>query len=174
MMKAMSSGTLPTYSRCDCVPLEDLVTLLQARGWVLGTAESCSGGLIAHRLTNLSGVSAVYAGGVVSYSNALKMRLLGVPEATLEAHGAVSPETARAMVLGAQERLSVDWAVAVTGIAGPTGGTPEKPVGLVYMAVAGPGARCAVRRYQFHGDRESIKTQTADAALTFLWETMTT
>ncbi len=146
-----------------------IIAYLRNQHLTLGTAESCSGGLIAHMLTNVSGVSDVYEGGVVTYSNALKSKLLGVSETTLIREGAVSAAVAQEMAAGALEGLGVDWALAVTGIAGPSGGTPEKPVGLVYMAVAGPDT-LIVRRHVFNGNRESIKLQTAEAALTLLWE----
>lgn len=135
----------------------------------VATAESCSGGLIAHRLTNVPGASTPFLGGVVAYSNAVKVSLLDVPEATLDAHGAVSEPVAKAMADGARRCFHCDVAVAVTGIAGPGGGTTEKPVGLVYMAVAGAGGVEVAKRL-FSGDRASVKEQTADAALTMLWE----
>ncbi|HPO15993.1 MAG TPA: CinA family protein [Candidatus Hydrogenedentes bacterium] len=133
------------------------------------TAESCSGGLIAHRITNIPGSSVCYRGGVVAYSNVLKEHLLGVARTSLESHGAVSETVAREMAEGARVRLDADWAVAVTGIAGPSGGTAEKPVGLVWMAVAGAEETC-VKRFVFEGTRESIKAQTAENALAMLWE----
>jgi PncC family amidohydrolase len=145
---------------------------LRASGATLATAESCSGGLIAHRLTNVAGSSAYFLGGVVSYSNDAKVALLGVSEASLAAHGAVSEEVAREMVEGARARFGADYATACTGIAGPSGGTPEKPVGLVYIGVAGPkGTR--VERCRFDGDRTRIKEQTADRALGLVLEAMT-
>lgn len=133
------------------------------------TAESCSGGLIAHRITNIPGSSACYRGGVIAYSNALKEYLLGVDRTSLETHGAVSERVAREMAAGARVRLDADWAVAVTGIAGPSGGTAEKPVGLVWMAVA-DAEETRVKRFVFEGTRESIKAQTAENALAMLWE----
>ena len=137
----------------------------------IATAESCSGGLIAHRLTNVPGSSTPFLGGLVAYSNAVKMALLDVPEVLLDAFGAVSEPVAVAMAEGARKRFRSDFAVAVTGIAGPGGGTPEKPVGLVYMAVAGPSAT-RTEVHHFAGDRAAVKEQTADAALTLLWETL--
>jgi nicotinamide-nucleotide amidase len=126
-------------------PVEELVlSLCRARGLTLATAESCTGGMVAERLTEVPGSSDVFLGGVVAYADALKRAELGVPAEVLERHGAVSAETAAAMAQGARERLGADIAVAVTGIAGPGGGTPEKPVGLVYVHAAGPdGERTA-------------------------------
>lgn len=142
---------------------------LRARAATLATAESCTGGLVAHRVTNVSGASAYYLGGVVSYSNEAKQALLGVDEATLKAHGAVSEAVAREMAEGARRGFDADYAVAVTGIAGPSGGTEEKPVGLVYIAVAGPG-RTRVERNLFSGARDEIKARTSERALRMLLE----
>lgn len=136
----------------------------------LATAESCSGGLIAHRLTNVPGSSDYYLGGVVSYANETKIELLGVHEATLAAHGAVSEATAREMCEGVRARFDADYGVACTGIAGPGGGSAEKPVGLVFIGAAGPKGELLVSRCQFKGDRMKIKEQTADRALSLLLE----
>ncbi len=152
-------------------PENRLIAYLVDSGKTISTAESCSGGLIAHRLTNVPGASTPFIGGIVAYSNQVKMNLLAVPSSTLETHGAVSEETARAMAEGARQTLGTDLAIAVTGIAGPGGGTAEKPVGLVYMAVASAGNTRATKCL-FHGDRESIKMQTADAALNLVWESL--
>jgi nicotinamide-nucleotide amidase len=120
-------------------PVEELVlSLCRARGLTLATAESCTGGMVAERVTQVPGSSDVFLGGVVAYADALKRAELGVPADVLERHGAVSAETAAAMAQGARDRLGADVAVAVTGVAGPGGGTAEKPVGLVYVHVAGP------------------------------------
>ncbi len=135
----------------------------------LATAESCTGGLIAHRITEVSGASGFFRGGVVAYSNALKESLLEVSHATLAEFGAVSEAVAREMAEGARRLLEADLAVAVTGIAGPTGGTPEKPVGLVYIAVA-RWDTCRVTQNRFSGDRGEVKMQTADRALAMLKE----
>jgi PncC family amidohydrolase len=150
-------------------PEERLGQLLRTRGLTLAVAESCSGGLICHRITNVPGASDYFLGGVVTYSNQAKAELLHVPEATLAAHGAVSAETATAMATGVRERFHAQVSVAVTGIAGPTGGTPQKPVGTVFIAVAGPQG-VEARRFAFQGGREEIKAQTAEAALTWLVE----
>lgn len=148
---------------------ERICQRLSETGKSLVTAESCTGGLIAHRLTNVPGSSCLFLGGVVSYSNALKMQLLQVSSAALATYGAVSEEVARQMAEGARATLGGDYSVGVTGIAGPGGGTAEKPVGLVYIAVAGP-EQTVVERAQLNGEREEIKRQTADRALDLLWE----
>ncbi|MCL6622918.1 MAG: CinA family protein [Syntrophobacterales bacterium] len=150
-------------------PEETVGQLLRRRGLTLAVAESCSGGLLCHLLTNVPGASDYFLGGVVTYSNRAKAELLKVPEATLAAHGAVSAETALAMVRGVRTLFQADVGVAVTGIAGPTGGTPAKPVGTVFIAVAAPGG-VEARRFAFQGTREDIKTQTAQAALTWLMQ----
>ena len=137
----------------------------------LGTVESCTGGLIASALTEIAGSSDVVQGGLVTYSNELKMALAGVPEATLAAHGAVSPQTAEAMVSGLLARLpTVDLGVAVTGIAGPGGGSAEKPVGLVYLATLKRGQAVTVERQIFPGSRADIRQATVARALQMLAE----
>lgn len=145
----------------------DLLVCLGARSWTIGTAESCSGGLLAAALTALPGSSKTYFGGIVAYANQLKTRLLGVSEDLLSAHGAVSGEVARAMAQGARERLSVDYAIAVTGIAGPGGGSAEKPVGTVWCAVAGPH-RLVTHKLQLKGGRSAIRNATVNQALVML------
>lgn len=133
-----------------------VIRLLTAAGQTIATAESCTGGFIAHRLTNVSGSSAAFQTGYVTYSNAAKVSLLGVAEATLRTHGAVSAETCRAMADAARLRSGADYALSATGIAGPTGGTPDKPVGLVYIGLATP-TRTVVESHQFQFDRETFK-----------------
>ena len=142
----------------DCETLDELVhkTLL-ARGKTLATAESCTGGNIARLLTAQAGASAYFRGGIVAYSNEVKECALGVKHETLETHGAVSEETVREMVEGVRERLGADFAIATTGIAGPGGGTPEKPVGTVWVAVA--DAKHTVTQLMHYGDR---RQQTID------------
>lgn len=154
------------------MPVEQTIVALclQSRR-TLATAESCTGGLIAHRITNVPGASAVFPGGVVAYANAIKTSLLDVPEATVAAGGAVAEAVAVAMAQGARTRFGADYTVAVTGIAGPGGGTPEKPVGTVYLAAAGPD-RYLARHVRFIGDRDAIKAQTAEAALKLLLEVL--
>ena len=144
--------------------VENIAAALLARRQTLATAESCTGGAVGAALTDLAGSSAWYLGGLVAYSNSLKTRLLDVPADLLAIHGAVSAQTAQAMAKGAREKTDADFAVAVTGIAGPGGGTPEKPVGLVYMAVAGPGGS-AVFKHRFAGTRADIRAAAVDAAL---------
>jgi nicotinamide-nucleotide amidase len=143
--------------------------MLKETGWKLATAESCTGGLISHRITNVPGSSAYFLGGVNSYSNELKMSLLGVSEGMLASYGAVSPETARAMAAGIRKLTGSDVGVSVTGIAGPDGGSPEKPVGLVYFAVDLPGISKVEKRL-FKSDRVGNKETSAQAALTLLWQ----
>jgi len=146
---------------------EIVVTMLTRAGRTVATAESCTGGQIAHRLTNVSGSSAVLLAGWVTYSNAAKMRDLGVREETLRAHGAVSEPVAREMADGARQRAGTDYALSATGIAGPTGGTPDKPVGLVYLGLATPTGT-QVQRHQVAFDRETFKWYVSQCALDWL------
>lgn len=151
-------------------PLEVLIgQRLSSQGRTLATAESCTGGLIAHRITNVPGASAYFLGGLVAYSNAVKVEALGVARADLDAHGAVSEPVAREMAEGVRTRFGADLAIGVTGIAGPTGGTAEKPVGLVFISVASEG-KTWVARHVFPGSREEVKRQAAENALQLLWE----
>lgn len=138
---------------------------LRARGWWVATAESCTGGLVLHRLTNIPGSSAYVLGGIVAYDNRIKQNVLGVRAETLETFGAVSAETAEEMVRGALARLGSDVAVSITGIAGPGGGSPDKPVGLTYLGVATKEGVLRVARHVWAGDRLAVKAQSADAAL---------
>ena len=146
--------------------------LLKSAGKTVVTAESCTGGLIAHRLTNVSGSSAYLLGGIVAYSNEAKMNLLRVQESTLIAVGAVSEEVAGEMAVGARNLFHADYALSVTGIAGPDGGTAEKPVGLTYVGLATP-QDVRVQRFVWDGDREANKDLSADAALKMLIEHLT-
>lgn len=145
---------------------------LSQRGWTLAVAESCTGGLLGHRITNVSGSSDYFEGGVISYSNEAKERILGVPHETLVEHGAVSRETALAMASGVRRLLHTDIGVSVTGIAGPTGGTPEKPVGLVYIGLAAEGAELC-EEHVWNGDRVANKEQSAEAALHLILDYLT-
>jgi nicotinamide-nucleotide amidase len=154
----------------DDRPVEELVLdAARERGLSLAAAESCTGGLVAARLTSVPGSSDVFRGGIVSYDNEVKRAQLGVSEDTLAAHGAVSAETAAEMALGARESLSADVAVSVTGIAGPGGGTPEKPVGLVYLHASGHGVEQG-RKLTLPGDREAVRRRATAAALHLLRE----
>lgn len=138
---------------------------LQTRGWLLATAESCTGGGIAAAVTDISGSSAWFDRGFVTYSNLAKAELLGVPQGTLETFGAVSEPTALAMAAGALARSSAQISVAVTGVAGPTGGSVEKPVGTVWFGYAVAGAVPCARRHRFDGDRAAVRAQTVARAL---------
>lgn len=154
-------------------PEKQVARRLTARALMLAVAESCTGGLVAHRVTNVPGSSDFFLGGVVAYANEAKVHWLGVRPETLAAQGAVSEETAREMAQGARARFGADVAVSVTGIAGPTGGTPEKPVGLVYVALAGPGVDRCTRHVWPAEDgagltRLEIKERSAKAALQLL------
>ncbi|MDD4237162.1 MAG: nicotinamide-nucleotide amidohydrolase family protein [Desulfotomaculaceae bacterium] len=150
---------------CDGEVIEDLVgRLLRQRGLTIALAESCTGGLIAARLTNTPGSSEYVKGGVVSYTNEIKEKLLGVPPDILEKHGAVSRETASAMAEGIRDRASSDIGLSVTGIAGPGGDTPDKPLGLVYIGLStSSGVLCS--RYVFPGNRNGVRQGTVNAAL---------
>jgi nicotinamide-nucleotide amidase len=144
---------------------DEVLRACRKAGARLCTAESCTGGLISAALTAVPGSSDVVDRGFVTYSNPSKVELLGVPDALLAAHGAVSAEVARAMAEGALGRSAATLAIAVTGIAGPGGGTPDKPVGLVFIAVAGTGRPTRVERCRFEGGRGEIREATAQKAL---------
>jgi nicotinamide-nucleotide amidase len=152
------------FSRDERSTAELVLALVRERGLTLATAESCTGGLVAARLTDVTGASDVFLGAVVAYANGVKAAQLGVSEEVLREHGAVSAETAAAMARGARERLRADVAVAVTGVAGPDGGTPEKPVGLVFLHASGPSGELA-RRLDVPGDRETVRLRATVAAL---------
>jgi nicotinamide-nucleotide amidase len=141
--------------------------LLRSRRLTLALSESCTGGLLGHRITNVSGSSDYFQGAIVAYASEVKTELLGVREETLTEHGAVSEETAREMARGARRMIEADLGVSITGIAGPTGGTPEKPVGLVYIGLAAPDSEW-VERHVWEGDRRQNKAQSAEAALDLL------
>jgi len=150
-----------------------VIARLAARGQTIATAESCTGGLVAKRLTDVAGASAVVLGGVVAYANALKTSLCDVPADVLAAHGAVSEAVASALASGVRARTGASWGVATTGVAGPGGGSPEKPVGLVWVAVAGEGG-VEARELRLPGDREQIRQSSATVALELLRERLTT
>jgi nicotinamide-nucleotide amidase len=145
-----------------------VVRALTQRGQTLALAESCTGGHIAHRITNIPGASAVFLAGYVTYANAAKARTLGVREESLREFGAVSEAVAREMAEGARRVSGSDWALSVTGIAGPSGGTLDKPVGTVWMALAGPDGTEAVQRLN-RFDRETFKFTTSQQALHLLF-----
>jgi len=147
--------------------LNKVFTLLQKHKLTVATAESCTGGLIAHTLTNISGSSEYFDRGIISYSNKSKMELLDVAEDLLIKHGAVSPEVAKEMAENIRTKSKVDIGIATTGIAGPTGGTKEKPVGLTYIAVS-TKEDTKVERFLFSGDRIQNKASTCNAALEML------
>ncbi len=145
-------------------PEERLLALLLSENLTVTTAESCTGGLIASRIVDVPGASAAFMQGLVTYSNEAKMRYLGVKEETLRAHGAVSGETAYEMAFFGAKTAGTDVCIASTGIAGPGGGTPEKPVGLIYIAAAA-GDKCLVRELHLHGTRRENREKTAGEAL---------
>ena len=148
-----------------------LVRCCVNNGLTLALAESCTGGLISHRVTNVPGASAVFRGGIVAYANAAKTSLLRVDASLLAAHGAVSEAVALAMAEGARAVLNASVACAVTGIAGPGGGTPEKPVGTVWLAACDTSL-AITRHCHFSGTRHAVKLQTAEAAIALLLELM--
>ena len=137
----------------------------------IATAESCTGGLLAHTLTNVSGSSDYFDCGIISYSNPAKIQLLGIPEQLLKKHGAVSKEVAAAMAKAIRQHAQVTYGLATTGIAGPTGGTKDKPVGLVYIAISTKNA-VVVKKFLFSGDRLINKESSCTAALELLLETL--
>jgi nicotinamide-nucleotide amidase len=155
------------YAEGDTTLEQWVGQLLSERHRTLALAESCTGGLISHRITGIAGSSAYYLGGVTSYANDVKVKLLGVTPATLEKYGAVSQETALEMSHGIRERIGADFGLSVTGIAGPGGGTPEKPVGTVWISIA-QAKNHEAKLFQFHGDRERIVLGTSQAALNWL------
>ena len=155
--------------------MEDLAKrageLLKEMGLTLSLAESCTGGLVAQKVVSAAGASRYFLGSITAYANEAKQKLLGVPEETLQKQGAVSPETALAMARGARARFLAGWAVATTGVAGPSGGTPEKPAGTVFVGVAGPGVERSFKLC-FPMDRESVMELSANYALFHLWRTV--
>jgi nicotinamide-nucleotide amidase len=154
-------------------PIEEhVLELCREQGLTLATAESCTGGLVAERLTRVPGSSDVFRGAIVAYANDVKERELGVPEEILREHGAVSAETAAAMAAGVRERLDTDVGVSVTGVAGPGGGTAEKPVGLVYIGVSSPSGERTIE-FNYPADRQAIRSRAAVAALHLLRRQLT-
>jgi len=145
---------------------------LLRRGETIAVAESCTGGRVASALTATPGSSAVFLGGVVAYDNAVKMAELDVPADVLAAHGAVSEETARTMASGVRARLKTDVGFATTGIAGPDGGSEQKPVGLIWFALAMPDGRLLAEKMNFRGDRNAIQARASTYALGMLWRAL--
>jgi nicotinamide-nucleotide amidase len=152
------------------VDAQTVVSRLTEAGMTLALAESCTGGYIAHLITNVPGASRVFVGGVVAYDNRAKMALLGLSPDLLSTYGSVSPEAAIAMAERVRERLDADIGVGITGIAGPGGGSEGKPVGTVYLALAGRDGRSVALRAHFPGSREEYKARTADLALRMIEE----
>ncbi len=146
------------------LPEQVVVAIFRERKLKLALAESCTGGMISARLTSVPGASDIFNGSIVCYANEVKRDLLGVPQGILETEGAVSASCARAMAEGARRALKSDIAVSVTGIAGPGGGTPSKPVGCVFIGIA-TEKKVSAEEYHFSGDRERIRKQAADAAI---------
>ena len=147
--------------------LQQLITMLREKGLRVATAESCTGGLLAGSITAIPGSSEVFDCGIVSYSNTIKHQLLGVEQMTLDTVGAVSEETARQMAIGVRRLAAADIALSTTGIAGPGGATADKPVGLVYIALATEDG-CWVKRNIFQGNRAQVRQQTVETALSLL------
>jgi nicotinamide-nucleotide amidase len=145
-------------------PEEKIGSILREKGFKIATAESCTGGLIASRITDISGASEYFEAGFVTYSNRAKTCFLAVPDDVIKEKGAVSHDVAELMAEGARSMAEADIGLSVTGIAGPAGGTIEKPVGTVYMCVSCAG-KTFVRHFLFNGNRKGIKKQTSDAAL---------
>jgi PncC family amidohydrolase len=148
---------------------EEVGKLLRQKGLTLGVVESASGGLVSHRITNIAGSSDYYKGSVTSYSNEVKIKVVGVKEATINRYGVVSAEVAEEMAQGGRKILAVDICLSDTGIAGPSGATPGKPVGLFFIGLA-HGAKTFTRKHNFHGNREQNKQSAAEAALGWLKE----
>jgi len=149
--------------------LLQLLQILRQRNLQLGVAESCTGGLLAAQITAIAGVSDIFRGGVVAYANSVKQNVLMVPESLLIQHGAVSEPVVIAMAKGVAKLVQVDCAIAISGVAGPSGGTPQKPVGMVCIAAVGPGFERGVTQH-FQGDRKQIQTQSAVAGIALLLE----
>ena len=148
---------------------KEIGTLLRKRGWTLSVAESCTGGLVSHRITNVPGSSVYFEGGVVSYSNRAKAAHLRIPQVYLQKHGAVSSQVARKMAEGVRKAFRTTFGLSTTGVAGPTGGTKRAPVGLVFMALS-DGKRSRVKKERFRGTRLQIKQQATQRCLEFFKE----
>ncbi|MGC9974686.1 MAG: nicotinamide-nucleotide amidohydrolase family protein, partial [Gaiellaceae bacterium] len=167
-----AAGPDTLFARDERSVEEIVLELARSQQLTLGTAESCTGGLVAGRLTEVPGASDVFRGSIVAYADEIKRNSLGVAEKTLAQHGAVSAECARELAQGARRALGVDVAVAVTGIAGPSGGTAEKPVGLVFFCAAGPDGQLE-QELRFSGERNQVRRFAAVAALHLLRRLLT-
>lgn len=165
----MSADTEPTQAALEALAAELGERLLE-RGARVATAESCTGGWIAQTLTSVAGSSAWFECGLVTYSNAFKIELLGVDPMTLERHGAVSAETAIEMAAGARRVATAEYAVAVTGIAGPDGGSAAKPVGTVWFGLAAQGQTVRAEKHVFPGDRRAVRARAVETALRALMD----
>jgi PncC family amidohydrolase len=163
----MAGGEMDVIRSSSKLSVTELVKVLAERGQTLAVAESCTGGQIAARLVEVPGVSAVFLGGVVSYDNSVKVRLLSVPSHLLKTMGAVSVVVTRAMAKGVRKAMKSDWAVAVSGIAGPTGGSSERPVGTVCFSLLGPGIEYSEICY-FKGTRAEVQAASVEFALRML------
>ncbi len=155
-------------------PERGLGELLVAQGATLAVAESCTGGLLGGRITAAAGSSAYFSGGIIAYDNAVKIRHLGVPETLLARHGAVSSEVARAMAAGVRQRFRTTYGLSITGIAGPGGGTPDKPVGAIWLGLADSAGADAKKLELSAGDRHTIREQAVNHAIAWLRERLTT
>ena len=149
--------------------MDKLFEYLKENNMTISTAESCTGGMIASAITNVSGASGFFGTGVVTYANEAKMKLVGVKKETLEKYGAVSEQTAMEMAEGVLELGNADVSVSVTGIAGPTGGTPDKPIGLVYIGVSGKHGTYAYKN-NFAGSRDAVRMQTVERAFELVYD----
>lgn len=148
--------------------MKKIIQAATKKGITITTAESCTGGMVAAALTSVAGASAVFETGFIAYANSAKTKLLGVPEALLKKHGAVSKEVAKAMAEGAGKKAGATIAISITGIAGPTGGSSKKPVGTVFIGVATP-KKTSVEKYHFSGTRAQIRRQATNQALALLY-----
>jgi PncC family amidohydrolase len=155
------------------IAIQELESLCKQRGWTVGVAESCTGGLLSSWICAAPGVSSFYKGAVVSYARSVKTNILNVPRPLIQTHGEVSVTVAKAMAAGAREALGSDCAVSITGVAGPSGGTVEKPVGFVCFAAVGPGfERVVSKQFEAGGGRQDIQRQAALFAFDFLLNAM--
>lgn len=148
---------------------EKVVALLKEKDYTIATAESCTGGLVAGRIVNVAGASGVFHEGYITYSNEAKCRLLGVPAPLLAQYGAVSEQTAKEMAIGVAHAANAEVGVATTGIAGPDGGTEEKPVGTVFIGCC-VNNQAIVRECHFNGNREQVRNNAVESALQLVWE----